>query len=94
MDVAASRFVAAVPDGSQVVPTVVAFLKFTKDLVVSRRRFVVLLLAIGSTFAWANFRVSSRERLKVRQTITLQLLSRSSSFCCCSWPADPPSCSR
>lgn len=68
MDAAASRFITAVPDGSQVVPTVVAFLKFTKDLVVSRRRFVALLLSIGGAFAWANSRVSSRERLKVRSS--------------------------
>ena len=63
MDAEVGRLI-GVPDGSQVVPTVVAFLKFTKDLVVSRRRFVALLLAIGSTFAWLNSRVSSRERLK------------------------------
>ena len=63
MDAEAGRLI-GVPDGSQVVPTVVAFLKFTKDLVVSRRRFVALLLAIGGTIAWLNSRVSSRERLK------------------------------
>eukprot|EP01043_Picozoa_sp_COSAG02_P049728 COSAG02_NODE_5025_length_4719_cov_7.779654_3_plen_99_part_00 len=52
-------------------PTVVAFLKFTKDLVVSRRRFVAVLLAIGGAFAWANSQVSSRERLKVRPSASV-----------------------
>lgn len=65
MDTAAGRLV-AVPDGRQAVSTLVALLKFTKDLVVSRRRFVSLLLAVGGTFGWLGFRVSSRERHKVR----------------------------
>jgi len=63
MDTAAGRLV-AVPDGRQAVSTLVALLKFTKDLVVSRRRFVSLLLAVGGTFGWLGFRVSSRERHK------------------------------
>lgn len=63
MDTAAMRMV-AVPDGRTAATTLVAFLRFTKDLVVSRRRFVGLLLVVGGTFAWLDFRISSRERLK------------------------------
>jgi hypothetical protein len=62
----------AVPDGRTAATTLVAFLRFTKDLVVSRRRFVGLLLVVGGTFAWLDFRISSRERLKVRSAARSQ----------------------
>ena len=56
----------AVPNATFNASTLFGFLRFTKDLVLSRRRFMFLLVVLGGAFGALNRKISARERLKVR----------------------------